>query len=347
MKLFLLVLLVVLLLCLIGFYLFISSAPPLPDGAEEIIAEAIQAPLPEQFTGETGIATSSGLNIWYNVMTPVDSPKATILLVMGHSTSSLGWNAYFYQPLVDQGYRVIRYDNRGLGMSDWVEDWKKSNAYSLEDMASDGIAILDHLGIEQAHVFGVSMGGMIAQRLAIDYPDRILTLTSVMSTGYFEDPELTQVERQWYLDLIKTILKYGLIQSEKNRICLSIGIKEMLQGNGQNEYDLEQRAFQTLYEVRMRKGYNPKVRKQHTQAVHLSGSRYDELPQLQMPALIVHGVEDPLVLIEHSKKYAPMIPNAEQLWIEGMGHDLPEMYIEQIHEALFELFERQKLNNQI
>lgn len=329
---------------LIIYFALISLAPKLPPETETIIEETLknEGQLPEFIKGKEGVTNSSGLDIYYNVMCDVERPKGTVLLVMGHSTTLLAWPSYLYQPMLDAGYQVIRYDNRGVGMSDWCKDWDKKKPHSLEDMVKDGIAVLDAVGVKKAHVFGASMGGMLAQTMAIHYPERVASLTSVMSSGYTFDPELKAVKKSWYWSFVGMILKYNVIRNDKNAMRFGVSVVQMLKGKGDYQIDVKGAAERTLYEMRKRKGFNIKVGDQHTAAIKASGSRYEDLKKLDLPVLVVHGTTDPLVLPEHGRKYAPMIPNAKQLWIEGMGHDLPKAYVNQMLEAAFETFEKAK-----
>lgn len=338
------VLIVLVAVTLVAFLVLINLAPTLPPQTDAIIADVLknESELPELIKGETGTTKSSGLDIYYNVMCEVEQPKGTVLLVMGHSTSLLAWTANFWQPMLDAGYRVIRYDNRGVGMSDWCKDWNKKNPHSLEDMAKDGIAILDAVGVEKVHIVGASMGGMLAQRMAISYPERVLTLTSIMSSGHTFDPELQSVTRSWYWSFVGMTLKYGLIRNDKNALKFGVSVVQILKGKGDYEIDVKGAVERTLYEIRKRKGFNIKVGDQHTEAIRKSGSRYEELKQLNLPVLTIHGTTDPLVLPEHGRKYAPMIPNVEQLWLEGMGHDFPVIYMEQITSAILRNFKRRE-----
>ena len=322
-----------LLLILAAYFFYISDAPPLPNQTEQIVEEVLEEELPELITGQTGIADNQGVSIWYELKTPADSIKGTVLLVMGYGSTALVWPKRFWQPILDAGYQVIRYDNRGLGESSWIEDWDKENPYTLEDMAKDGIAILDHLKIEKAHVIGVSMGGMIAQRMAISHADHLLSLTSIMSTGYMLDPGLPPVPPSFEKALLKLGLKHLWNPSEENIMKFSVCIPEMLKGNGGYENDIKAIAQRTLYELRKRKGFNRKVGLQHQAAIEKSGSRLEELDQIKAPTVIIHGTDDPLVIPPHGKKYAPLIPNAEIVWIEGMGHDFPHKYVGQVMTA--------------
>lgn len=195
-------------------YIYISG-PVLPVETDEIIEQAITNPLPELITGQPAFARSQGLNIWYERIPPEGPSNGTVLLIMGISNDSLGWPESFSRAFVDSGYQVIRYDHRGTGLSDWVGNWNSQNPYSLSDLADDAVAILDSSGIDQAHIIGVSMGGMIAQQLAINHPEKVSTLTSIMSSGYIEDPDLPPISSEVAWKLIKASLKYGLVGGEK------------------------------------------------------------------------------------------------------------------------------------
>lgn len=337
-----------LMILLLGLAIFlINSGPIVPDGVDKIITELSQEELPEFILGKTGIAQNDDIDIWYESREPLGIKKGTVLLVMGYATTCLAWPEELIQPMVDSGYQVIRYDNRGVGMSDWVEDWNEENPYTLEDMAKDGLSILDELGISKAHIMGVSMGGMIAQRMAISHSDRVASLTSVMSSGFYEDPELISVSPEFERAFLKLGLKYGLSSTEASRIKLGIGIKQLLQGTHEYPIDMKNSACRTLYELRKRKGFNLSVGEQHEWAIRKSGSRYDELSQITAPTLVIHGTADPLILPAHSEKYAPMIPNSNLLWVEGMGHDLAPEFMPIILTSAFENFEKGNQQDQI
>ena len=286
------------LISVFGFKSYVNSGVQLPPDSEEIIAKVLaENDIPEFVKGETGFADNDGVRIWYEKISEVENPKATVLLVMGHSAPALIWTPTFYQALVDSGYQVIRYDNRGLGESDWMENWDKNNPYTLEDMAKDGMAILDAAGVEKAHIIGASMGGMIAQRMAISHSERVLSLTSIMSSGYMYDPEIDPVPEKTMSDFTKLVLNYLVFNpDDANRLRFAMCIPEGLKGSGDYTNDNEKICQRTLYQLRNRKGFNPVVGDQHTAAIMASGSRYDELGSISMPTLIIHGKSDPLVI---------------------------------------------------
>jgi len=323
-----------------AYYFFINSGIQLPAETDAIIEEVLQSgDLPELITGETGFAENEGVKIWYEKITPKDSVKGTILLIMGHSSSAIVWSENFTQPLVDAGYQVIRYDNRGVGESDWMTDWDADNPYTLEDMAKDGMAVLDAAGVEKAHIIGASMGGMIAQRVALSHTDRALTLTSIMSSGYMNDPEMPSINSAKMQDFLRLTLRYLMPPSEAGAMKFTVGIQQLLQGNGPYSHPIKSSVQRTLYELRKRKGANTNVGDQHTAAITASGSRLEELGSIKMPTLLIHGKSDPLVRFEHCEKYAPLIPHAKKLFIDGMGHDMPAIYMEQFHAAILDIIE--------
>ena len=334
---------IVLLLLILSSFTWLYTGISLPDKSEAVIEQVMAGPPKNIVIGTTGFVYNKDTKIWYEYIPAIDSTIGTILLVMGHSTSGLQWSDYFYNPLRQAGYDIIRYDNRGVGLSDWMVKWDKSKPYNLEDMAIDGMSILDHLDISKAHIIGVSMGGMIAQRMAISYPDRVLSLGSIMTSGYMGDPELTTVTPSFISNITKVGLRYLTTPSDKNFIRFNIGIAEVLRGKGDYNYNVEAIANRTLYQLKYHGGFNTNVKDQHTTAIEISGSRYNELRTLNCPTVVIHGTSDPLVLPEHSKKYEPMIPDAEMVWIEGMGHDIPEAYVHQLHTALLTNFKRSRL----
>ena len=321
-----------------------NSEPKLPSNIDELIQEVITEPLPELIKGKTGTVDNNGISIFYEIMGNENAAE-TVILVNGHTQTMLDWKPHFCQPLLDAGYQVIRYDNRGIAMSDWLEDWHvKTNNYNLEDMATDAIAILDFLKIKKAHVIGQSMGGMIGQRLAISNAERVSSLTSIMSTGFYYDPKLVSVPFNFLKNFISLNLRFKrTLNKVPVKMKFQLGIRKMLKGNGAYILDNKGILQQAFYEITQRKGFNSKAVDQHSHAIKSSGSRYDELKSIQAPTLVVHGTDDTLILFEHAKKYSPKIPNAHTLFIDGMGHDLPKLYTSQIIEEIFNIFELSKV----
>jgi len=255
----------------------------------------------------------------------IDIPRGIVGLIKPKGRS----NYLIGAGVVDSGYQVVRFDYRGTGLSDWIEDWQQK-PYSLSDLAKDAKTILDTLKISKAHLIGLSLGGMVAQEFALENADRTLTLTSIMSSGNIEDQELPKISFSILYNLTKVAIKYGIFQSEKNTIKLIIAVKVILRGDATYDIDVKGTAEQVLYNLRKRKGYNPNVSGQHDEAAKLSGSRYDKLKDLKIPVLILHGINDPLISIEHSRKLASAIPNSRTKWYYNMGHFLPLNLIDPI-----------------
>ena len=283
---------ITLLILLTGIIILIFfTGPKLPSNTDTIIESVINTELPEFVKGNSGYVISDGHKIWYESITPKDSNKGTILLFHAMATDALMWPQTFIDKLVDSGYQVIRYDYRGTGQSDWVEDWRKK-PYSLADLSKDAESILDTLNVSEVHLVGLSMGGMVAQEFAMENPDKTLTLTSIMSSGNIADKELPEASKSIAFDFTKIGIKYGLFQSEKNTIKMMLAAKMILRGDAQYDLDVKGTAERVLYNLRKRKGYNPDASKQHYQAVKLWDSRYDELKDLKIPVLIIYGLND-------------------------------------------------------
>jgi pimeloyl-ACP methyl ester carboxylesterase len=316
----------VLVVLIIGGLIYIDiKLPDLQPITNKIIDNALKKNS-YKLRGEQGFAKNDETKIWYESIVPEDTIKGDIILIMGIANDALAWPDYFINSLVDSGYRVIRFDNRGTGLSDWMEDWSSENAYSLEDMADDAIAVLDTLQIEKAHVIGASLGGMIAQTISIRYPERVITLVSMMSTGDIMDKDLPSINTGTITDLMLAQIKYGIINSESNQIKLQITSRLILMGDTRYELDLKNIAESVLYNLNSRKGINTQASGQHIAATIKSGPRYKDLALLNVPTLVIHGKSDPLIDIKHGIKTFETIPSAEKLWIDGMGHDIPPLY---------------------
>jgi pimeloyl-ACP methyl ester carboxylesterase len=303
---------------------WLASGPKLPPETDRVIDRVLFRELPKLTTGQTGYATSAGLKIWYECISPAGPAKGSVLLVMAQGGDAFMWPLSFVRAFAEAGYRVIRYDHRGTGLSDWVEAWDRKQPYILADMARDAAAVLDALQIDTAHVVGLSMGGMIAQELAARFPERVASLTLMMTSGYIGDPDRPGLTTRYFLSALVTglpLLRYRLAGGERNLIKERIA-KMALQVPGA-ELDLQELAEMVLYDLRKRRGINVRAAYQHHAAITIAGSRYEKLQSLDVPALIIHGTADPLIPIEHGKKLAALIPNARVLWLDGAGHGFP------------------------
>jgi pimeloyl-ACP methyl ester carboxylesterase len=291
---------------------------------DSLIEDVINGETPNVIVGQTGFASSDGLDIWYETITPEVLPRGTVLLLMSMGGNALLWPPKFINALLSAGYQVIRYDYRGTGMSDWVIHWDIKNPYTLLDLAKDAIAVLDKLDIKQAHLIGLSMGGMVAQEVAIHHSTRVASLTLLMTSGYIGDPDIPGLSSKYFWSsLIKglPLLKYRLIGGEKNLIKEVVA--KTIIATGYEGWDIKELAELVLFDIRKRRGLNMKAIWQHQTAITISGSRFESLKTLSMPTLVIHGTEDQLNPIEHGKKLVEVIPNANGLWLDGVGHVFP------------------------
>lgn len=306
----------------------------LPAHAQSIITEVLNSEI-TPLKGTTGLAHNGNIEIWYEYLPAHTIKKGTILLIMGLANDSLTWPDAFIDILCAEGYDVVRYDNRDVGQSTWIHDWQSRTTYTLNDMAQDGIAVMDHLGLQSAHIVGVSMGGMIGQTMAILYPNRIASLSSIMSTGDSQDKSMPSPNKWIIAQYFYSLLRYGIFKNEENTVKRMLIAWHLLRGDQQYEIDIKERTEVVLRNMRLRNGYNSKAGKQQLAAIYKSGSRYDQLKQLDVPTLVIHGLNDPLIPVEHGYKCAQIIPEAQSLWVDNMGHTLPGIHYTKIADALF------------
>ncbi len=274
------------------------------------------------------VVTDNGMLIEYEVFGDPTDPA--VLLVMGFGTQLLGWDADFCRLLAVRGLYVIRYDNRDCGLStkldehpvDLMEfvtavmsvDVDRALAmapYSLRDMACDGIDLLRALGIERAHVVGSSMGGMIAQKMAIEFPDRVLSLTSMMSsTGEQEYGQSTTEAQQVLFSPRPTDREGYMAGAERELVWASrrYGDPAQLRALAAASYD---------------RSYYPAGVPRQLAAMILDGSRADALRALDVPTLVIHGVDDTLIDPNGGERTAALVPGARLVLVEDMGHDRP------------------------
>ena len=240
-----------------------------------------------------------------------DDQPQTILLVNGLGSQMTRWPEDFCQRLVAEGYRAIRFDNRDVGLSS-----RPSERYSLKDMANDGMAVLDAAGVAKAHIAGVSMGGMIVQRMAIDHPDRVLSMTSIMSTTGAPDAFKSTPEAAAVLDVPPPDPEtdFEAYLADRVRNMRTIGSP----AHPWTEAEARERAI-AEYE----RAYYPRGVAHQRAAVGADGDRTAQLRQLRLPVVVLHGADDPLLMPVGGEATAAAIPGAELRIIPGMGHDLP------------------------
>lgn len=153
------------------------SGPRLPPGAGRTISCVRSGPVTGVVTGRAGFVRSGGVRIWYESIPPAGAEKGMVLLNISLGASALYWPPTFLRGLLAAGYRVVRYDQRGTGASNRMPNWTSRHPYSLIEMAADAVAVLDELRIDRAHLIGLSLGGFIAQEIALGYPERVQSLT--------------------------------------------------------------------------------------------------------------------------------------------------------------------------
>lgn len=238
-----------------------------------------------------------------------DPGDPTLLLVNGLGSQCINYAEAWCERFVATGHQVVRFDNRDVGLSTKCD----GRPYDLGDMAADALAVLDAVGVDRVHVMGLSMGGMIAQRLAIDHPERLLTMTSVMSRtgedGYGQSsPEALEVlltrpptEREQFIEFrVRCIGIYGSKAAWVD--------EDEIRARAAAEYD---RCF------------CPDGTARQVRAVMADGDRTDQLREVTVPTLVMHGSRDTLIDPSGGRRTAEVIPGARYVEVEGMGHDYP------------------------
>ncbi|WP_337044817.1 alpha/beta fold hydrolase [Emticicia sp. 17c] len=295
----------------------------------------------------TGKAPCNNIEIYFETFGNKEHPA--ILLIMGLDAQSIMFTADFINPLVEAGFYVIRFDNRDIGLSTWLNDtWHRKKPYTLEDMAKDAIELLDYLSIVQAHIIGVSMGGMIAQRMAITYGHRVACLVSIMSSGFILDPKAVPFYKgRPFFYLIPFFLRNVTIRNKFvfPPVTVENYVKTYRKLNGKT-FPFNYQHLRTVFTegIENRKGQNPRARFQQFCGIAASGSRLHELYKIKAPTLVIHGTEDPLIPPVHASIYAPKIPDSKMLWVEGMGHQLPKPVLEIVMPAIIEHLQTSKTN---
>ncbi|MFN8174987.1 MAG: alpha/beta fold hydrolase [Solirubrobacteraceae bacterium] len=254
-----------------------------------------------------------------------DPAGAPMLLIMGLGAQMILWPDDLVAELGARGFRTVRFDNRDCGRSTWIEGGPEPNplaalagdvssaSYTLEDMAADAAGLLDHLGIGEAHVVGASMGGMIAQTLAIRHPRRARSLASIMSTTGDRAVGMPKPEVLPALLTPPPATREGTVEWAERMFAI-IG-SPGFEPDREWVADVAGREFD--------RGQNPLGTARQLMAIAASGDRTQALRGVGAPAVVIHGAADPLVPISGGRATAEAIPGADLVVIEGMGHDLP------------------------
>jgi len=257
-------------------------------------------------------------------------PRPVVLLIMGLGMQLTAWPSELVQGLVEAGYRVVRFDNRDAGLSQhfdalgtpsvlWASlkyrlGWRIKPPYSLQDMTSDALGVLDALQIERAHVVGASMGGMIAQRLALLAPQRVLSLTSLMSSSGARGLPGPRPE------VARAMLKRPASNSIDAAMDYAVHVLKSVTGPG---FPVSDAALRERSRTAVSRSFYPDGVVRQMVAVMADGARADALAQVAVPTLVLHGKDDPLVPFACGEDTARRIPGARLVGIDGMGHDLP------------------------
>jgi len=312
------------------------------------------------------IAKVNNIDIWWEEYGEKSNP--TVLLIMGANANCMQWPDQLIEELVANDLYVVRFDNRDVGKSTWFNKEPfiskvakilplsissklinyvftamtdeegnfapaegSNTKYDLNDMAKDAIALMDHLNIDKAHIVGASMGGMITQIIGLDYPERTLTLTPIMSSPGMGDPDLSGMTP-------------GLVEGMKESFLLNIqgkyedGIVRIYKELTGSRFPFDEKKFREEMEPAMAHGNNPHAG--HGEAVGASPNRKERLHEIKVPTLVIHGTEDAILPLDHGMALADNIPNAKKYIMEGVGHEIPEQLLPEITTEMVTLFKQ-------
>lgn len=268
--------------------------------------------------------------------------RPAVLLIMGLGMQLIDWPDEIVNLLIASGFRVIRYDNRDAGLSQQFDHLRQSaffwqklrfrlglpvrTPYSMQNMADDALGVLDALNISQAHIIGASMGGMIAQRLAATYPERVISLVSIMSSSgahYLPQPQP---------EVMAALLAKPEGTSEDELIAHQLNIIQAVVSPSEtlDKDKLAQHLRMTL----RRSGYHPNSSMRQTLAIMADSHRVDLLAKIRCPTLVVHGEDDPLIPVACGEDTAKRITEAEFLSIPQMGHSFPPPFMQAMTEKV-------------
>jgi pimeloyl-ACP methyl ester carboxylesterase len=257
------------------------------------------------------------VTLYYETFGREGSP--VILLVNGLGSQCINFKEAFCEKFVDNGFRVVRFDNRDVGLSSHLAPDAR---YTIEDMAGDGFAVLDALGARRAHLAGWSMGGMIVQAMAIRSPERVLSLTSVMS-----GPGPLTGERD--PDVVAAFTAPPATTRDEAAERHLAGLKAW---GSPAFFDVERITADA--HAAFDRAWDPAGRQRQATAIASSGSREDALRSLRVPTLVIHGDADRLVPLEMGRRTAELVPGARLEVIEGMGHDYPPQLWDRLVELI-------------
>lgn len=251
--------------------------------------------------------TANGIEVEYESIGEPGDP--VLVLISGLGSQLISWHDDFCTALAARGFRVIRFDNRDVGLSSKLADGPE---YTLADMADDVAGLLDLLGVAAAHIVGASMGGMIAQMVAVRHPERVLSLTSMMSTTGAADVGGADPEAA-----ARLVVPPGTTRDD--RIASSIQTMRVTWGDTP-EFPFDEDAARARATAQVDRAYYPDGVVRQMFAIRATGDRTGRLRELDVPAVVIHGDNDPLVRVSGGEATAAAIPGAELVVIHGMGH---------------------------
>jgi pimeloyl-ACP methyl ester carboxylesterase len=266
-----------------------------------------------------------------------DPEDPAVLLVMGLGTQMIAWSDGFCAQLAERGFHVIRFDNRDVGRSSRVRGRpptllqlllrdKRAASYTLDDMAEDGFGLLDHLGIERAHVVGASMGGMIAQLMALRHPERVLSLASLMSnTG-----------ARWSGQPSVRLYPIFLRRPPRDREAFVEHTVTLFNTIGSPSLERDDDELRRIAGLSYDRGHDSAGPGRQLAAIIATPARTRELARLQVPTVVIHGSRDRLISTSGGRATAKAVPGARLVIIQGMGHDLPRGAWPRIIDAIAE-----------
>ena len=288
------------------------------------------------------VVTANGLSIACE--TSGDPAASPIVMLMGLGMPLVFWPDAFVEGLLAGGFYLVRLDNRDCGLSQRLEGGSRPSVafamaqtllgftvhapYTLHDMANDAVGVLDALGVPRAHVVGVSMGGMIGQCLAAKHPDRVMSLTSIMSSS--GNPYAAVAKPAALSAILHRPSDPGDVTSVTDHLIHVFSVI------GSPAYPADPAMLRALCERVARRGFDPEATQRQMLAMLASGDRRRELEGIRAPTLVIHGSDDPLVPPSAGRDVASHIPGAKLLEIEGMGHDLPQALIARLVAAIAE-----------
>ncbi|HEY1708408.1 MAG TPA: alpha/beta hydrolase [Rhizomicrobium sp.] len=290
---------------------------------------------------------ANGITLEYESAGPANAE--TVLLIMGLGAQMIAWPQELIDALVAKGYRVVWYDNRDVGLSHkfdaagpadiaaimaaMASGQTPKSIYLLNDMAADAAGLLEALGIARAHIVGASMGGMIAQMVAANHPEKTLSLTSIMSTTGNRDLPPAKPEAM-------AVLMTPVADTFEGRVENAVKSQKIIGSPG---YPVDEARLRENAIVSQKRMYYPAGFSRQMAAIMASGDRREALKSIKAPSTVLHGADDPLVPLEGGKDTASTIPGAELVVIPGMGHDLPLALVEQVANVIHKTAQRAKV----